>query len=114
MVLAVVVAVMTLVMIFAALVVVLKSVERAADVVFDSEQVLGARRRGAWIDHRAIGVQEPFSDVDADRRVPGGLVDDERWIEIHLQLRSYRRAEDERRPLEGAFDAHALAHQLRI
>src|SRR3954470_5031537 len=108
MVLAVVVAVMTLVVVFAALVIVLKGVERAADVVFDSEQVLGARRRGARIDHRAVGIQEPFSDVDADRRVFGGLIDDERWVEIHLELRSYRRAEDERRVLERAFDAHAL------
>src|SRR4051794_34871582 len=97
MVLAVVVAVMTLVMIFAALVIVLEGVERAADVVFDSEQVLATRRRGARIDHRAVAVQEPFSDVDADSRVPGGLIDDERRIEIHLQLRPYRRAEDERR-----------------
>src|SRR3954470_12210358 len=105
---------MSLVTIFAALVVILKGMERASDVALDLKQVLTIGSGRGRIDHRAIGVGEPFSDVYADRRVPGRLVYDECRIELHLQLRANRRAEHERISVKGALDAHAFPDQVGV
>src|SRR2546423_3477893 len=111
---AVVVAVMSLMMILAALVVVLERMERPANVVLDQRNVGATGRCRRWIDDGAVRIQEPLSDIDGNRGVPGCSIDDEGWIEVHLQLGADRRREDERCALERTRHPNALTHQIRI
>src|SRR6266849_9886012 len=104
----VVVAVMTLVMIFTALFVVLECMEGAADVVLYLLLAGAARRRHARIDHGAVGRQEPLTDIDSDGCILGRLIDHQRRIELHFQLGPHTRGEHEGCPLERAFNANAL------
>ena len=80
---------MSLVIVFAPLVVILEGMERAADVALDLQErraALGGSRR---VYDLAGRIDEPAANIHADRGVFCGFIYDEWRVEFHLDLRAH-------------------------
>src|SRR5205814_4799200 len=107
-------AVVATVVIHSRLGLILERMERALDVVFDLLARSTAISRSRRINHVTRCIQEPLADVEIHRGVFRRRINDERWIEAHLQTSAHRRSEHERRSLERALDAHTLTDNIRV
>src|ERR1043166_4691230 len=93
-------------------VIVFERPERIANVVGDKERVRSSRIRGCRVDNQPVRSDEPLCHIDIDRRILCRRIDDERWIELKLELGAESRGKYEGSSFERSFDSAAFSRHV--